>query len=339
MIASALFLLYAQTSGTTASFRGISAVTSQVAWASGTKGTYAITVDGGGKWKVGQVPGTEDLDFRDVQAFDERTAYLMSAGEGDKSRIYKTIDGGAHWMLLLTNSDPEGFFDAIACWDAKHGMVIGDPVDRRFAIYTTNDGQTWRHRPGPASLANEGAFAASGTCLVVMGKSEAWFGTGAARVFHSRNGGGSWNAAQTPLRHDGKGAGVFSLAFRDAQHGLAAGGDYTKPTEDTHNFAITNDGGRTWREPVKDRPRGYRSAVVFVPGTSIAVVTGTSGSEQSQDGGRSWKPLDTQGFNALAFVTNTGWAVGAEGRISRIDITHPVIKRKPAGHGPAVQPK
>lgn len=325
MIAT-LFLLYTQASGVDVSFRGVSAVTSQVAWASGTKGTYAITIDGGANWKTGVVPGAEDLDFRDVQAFDDKLAFLMSAGPGEKSRIYKTTDAGAHWTLQLTNPDPEGFFDAIAFWDEKHGIVMGDPVDRRFAIYTTNDGKRWRHRHGPPSLANEGAFAASGTCLIAMGRYEVWFATGASRVFHSSNRGGSWTVAQTPVRHDGKGAGIFSLAFFDLRHGIAVGGDYTKPAENTGNIALTSDGGRTWKAP-QSRPGGYRSAVMFLRDTKIAVATGTSGSDQSQDGGRTWLPLETKGFNALSFAGRTGWAVGPNGRILRLDLARTAMAK------------
>src|SRR5271156_3991530 len=86
-----------QTSGTTASLRGVSAVNAQVVWASGTAGTYLITRDGGATWRAAQVPGAEKLDFRAVWAFDDGAAFLVSIGTGDQSRIYKTADGGANW--------------------------------------------------------------------------------------------------------------------------------------------------------------------------------------------------------------------------------------------------
>src|ERR1017187_8536066 len=83
-----------QNTTTTASLRGVSAVNANVAWASGTGGTWLRTTDGGAAWTAAKVPGAEDLDFRAVQAVDERTAYLLSIGAGDKSRIYQTTDGG-----------------------------------------------------------------------------------------------------------------------------------------------------------------------------------------------------------------------------------------------------
>ena len=179
----------AQTSRTTASLRGVSAPDAAVVWASGTGGTYLRTLDGGATWHAAVLPGAEDLDFRAVHALDSHTAWLLSSGPGAKSAIFKTSDGGAHWSRLFTNPDAGGFFDALAFWDAQHGIVLGDPVDGQFVILTTdNGGQTWQRRKLPLALPNEGAFAASNSCLAVRGKSEAWFGTGGpsgARVFHS----------------------------------------------------------------------------------------------------------------------------------------------------------
>src|SRR5215471_9315219 len=103
-IFAALFLLLASTaaaaqwrpqqSNTTADLRGLCAVTPWIVWASGTKGTYARTTDGGATWQTGTVSGAANLDFRDVEAFDANTAYLLSIGKDQQSRIYKTTDGG-----------------------------------------------------------------------------------------------------------------------------------------------------------------------------------------------------------------------------------------------------
>src|SRR5919109_5373606 len=136
---------FPQTSRTTARLRGVSAVDAKVAWASGSNGTYLKTVDGGATWQAATVPGAESLDFRDVEAFDASTAYLISIGEGEKSRIYKTTDGGRDWKLQFTNHNPKAFFDAMAFWDADRGIALSDPVDGRFLIIRTSDGgATWK---------------------------------------------------------------------------------------------------------------------------------------------------------------------------------------------------
>ena len=312
-----------QSSNTRASLRGVSAVDARIVFASGSGGTWLVTSDGGVTWPAATVPGAETLDFRGIRAIDARTVYLMSAGSGDKSRIYKTTDAGAHWTLLYTNPDPSGFFDAIAFWDAQHGIVVGDQIQGRAEVLTTDDsGATWQRRSPPPALPNEGSFAASNTCLTLFGKRDAWFATGglgAVRVFHSRDRGLSWSVAATPIRNDGPSAGIFSLAFADLHHGVAVGGDYSKDKEDGHNIAFTSDGGRTWSAPPGSGPNGFRSAVAYVGYRKLWIVaTGTSGSDVWQDGGRAWRPFDSGPYHAMSFATALdGWAVGPQGRIAR----------------------
>ncbi len=311
-----------QLSGTRASLRGISAVSARIAWASGTSGTYLATTDGGVTWRTAAVPGATKLDFRDIHAVDRRTAYLLASGPSDQSRIYKTADAGLDWALQLTNPDPAGFLDAIAFWNTRAGIALGDPVRGEFVILTTADGgQHWTKQHAPPALAKEGAFAASGTCLVVLGKTEAWFATGGpggARVFHSKDRGRTWTVASTPVRNDAATAGIFSLAFRDPSHGIAVGGDYSKPADSRHNIAVTSDGGRTWREPLGAHPNGYRSAAAFVPRAGVWVAAGPSGSDISRDDGEDWTPFDSGAYNAISFAPDgTGWAAGPEGRLAK----------------------
>src|SRR5262249_8879316 len=123
-----------QTIGTQADFRDLCVVSPNVAWVSGTQGTFARTTDGGRSWSGGTVAGADKLDFRDVEAFGETTAYLLSAGAGDASRIYKTGDGGKSWALQFKNAAPEAFFDAIAFWDEQNGIALGDPVTGLFQL-------------------------------------------------------------------------------------------------------------------------------------------------------------------------------------------------------------
>jgi photosystem II stability/assembly factor-like uncharacterized protein/predicted esterase len=337
-VAALLFVLFlasasyaqweSQQSGTTVRLRGVSAVNQMVAWASGDKGTYVRTLDGGKTWTSGHVPGSEELDFRDVDAFSADVAYLLSIGEGEKSRIYKTTDGGLHWTLQFKNTRPTAFFDAMAFWDANHGIAVSDPVDGRFLIITTTDGgATWKEMPGtgmPPALQGEGAFAASGTCISVHGKRDVWFGTGGpngARVFRSADGGRTWKVATTQMS-SGKAAGIFSVVFQDAKQGVIVGGDYEKEREVGNNVAWTSDGGKTWRQVDAKRPSGYRSCVALLRGNKKEhnlIAVGPAGSDFSTDGGKSWSIIGAEGFHSLSFApaSEAGWAVGENGRIAK----------------------
>ena len=316
-----------QQSGTSARFRGISAVSPMVAWASGSGGTYARTTDSGATWQSAVVPGAAQLDFRDVQAVDANTAYLLSIGPGEQSKIYKTTDGGHGWMLQFTNRNPKAFFDAFAFWDARNGIAMSDPVDGRFIlIKTTDGGATWKELPRENSrpaLEGDGGFAASGTCIAVQGKKNVWFGTGGAataRVFRSTDGGETWKAATTPITAGNASSGIFSIAFKDARNGVVVGGDYKKENETGNNVATTTDGGATWSLGKGPRPSGFRSAVAYLAGTRgpMLVAVGPSGSDYSLDSGASWVSLGSTGFHAISFFgLDGGWAVGEGGRIAK----------------------
>jgi photosystem II stability/assembly factor-like uncharacterized protein len=311
-----------QSSGTTARLRGVSAVSATVAWASGSDGVYLKTTDGGAHWRAATVTGAEDLDFRDVEAFDADTAYLLGIGEGERSRIYKTTDGGEHWNLQFTNRNPKAFFDALAFWDADRGVAVSDSVDGRFVIIKTTDGgANWKEVPPeklPPALAGEGAFAASGTCVVTQGRNNVWIATNAARVLSSTDGAETWRVATTPIPSGQPSVGIFSIAFKDARNGVVVGGDYKKEGEARDNVAVTNDGGRTWKPAKGPLPGGFRSAVAYAPGVSILVTVGPSGSDYSLEGGASWAPIRGAGYHALSFArSGVGWAVGEGGRVAR----------------------
>jgi hypothetical protein len=300
-----------------------------IAWASGSGGTYARTTDGGATWHSATVPGASELDFRDVQAVDANSAYLLSIGPGEASKIYKTTDGGRGWTLQFTNEN-SSVFDAFAFWDDRTGIAMSDPVDGRFIlIKTTDGGATWNELPRhklPAAIEGDGGFAASGTCIAVQGKKNVWFGSGGAsvaRVFRSTDGGDTWKAAATPITAGNASSGIFSIVFKDAKNGVIVGGDYKKESEGGNNVATTNDGGGTWTLAKGPRPSGFKSAVAYRPGTRapMLVAVGPSGSDYSVDNGASWVGVNSTGFHAVSFAgPDAGWAVGEGGRIAKFSL-------------------
>ncbi len=332
LAATTLYAQSAQNSNTTENLRGISVVSEKIAWASGTHGTYLRTTDGGHTWQPKQVPGAESLDFRDVEAFNENLAYLLAAGPGDQSRIYKTSDAGKTWAMQFTNGNPKGFFDCMAFWDENHGIAVGDPVpDKsgtpRFELIRTDDGGVhWIALPpeaAPAAIDGEGAFAASGTCIAVQGNKNVWFVTGgkAARVFRSKDRGETWSASDTPITHGPASAGIFSIAFKDGKHGVIAGGDYKEPAKSGPNLAFTNNGGRTWKLFART-PQAYFSAVAFDRSCDRVVATGTTLTINID---RKASKLSDQNLNALG-VSRDGLAIAVGPKGVIVDLSAKVPK-------------
>lgn len=314
-----------QHSGVTARLRGVSAVSERIAWASGSGATVLRTTDGGATWRKLTIT-SDAVDFRDIDAVDAQTAYVLSIGNGPASRIYKTTDAGATWTMQFRNDDQKAFLDAMSFWDANHGIVFGDSIEGQFYILTTeNGGNRWTRVPAsslPRALESEGAFAASGTNIALFGKTHAWIGTGGAakaRVLRTSDGGRTWQVADTPVAA-GQSTGIFSIAFRDAKHGVIVGGDYSKEQQAVDNLAVTSDGGATWK--LVKGLSGFRSVVAYVPGakTPALVAVGPSGGDYSLDDGQTWSPIEGRGFDTFSFVPHkpTGWGAGANGGLGML---------------------
>jgi len=331
-------ILTPQNSGTTQLLDTVSVVNSRVVWAAGFGGTYLLTTDGGTTWKAAVVPGAEELQFRDVQGFSDKVAYLQSVGSSPTDfRIYKTVDGGAAWTMQFQNQNPYAFYDGFAFWSPKGGIAHSDSVNGVFPDLRTTDGKTWQDISSnmPPALVGEFSFAAGGTCIATQGERNAWIATGGsfvARILATRDGGDTWNAYDTPLLSSPS-AGAFTVAFRDPWNGIVGGGDLD-PSDPNHAATATSDdGGKTWtltnyppvtgaiynlsyvrrigRGQDEERDDDYSHTVVVAALTSAA---------WTPDEGETWYSLPgVTGYISVAFASpDAGWLVGLNGTILKI---------------------
>jgi photosystem II stability/assembly factor-like uncharacterized protein len=339
-----------QTSNSTADLRGIHSVGNGVAWASGTNGTVLRTEDGGYVWQSCSIPlGAEHLDFRGVQAFDANTAIVMSSGKGDLSKLYKTTDGCLSWTLVFPNPDsPDGFFDSFYIHSTGHGILLGDPVDNRFALFETSDGgKTWDRDKRDGLVINGkpiDAFAASNSLFVQSSsgymRGFATGGPGGAFLFEAWTH-RDWTRTPIPVETGSESSGVFSLGYRftvprcvDCENPsdyflVAVGGDYTKPDESLGTAAWSTNLGKTW-ERSTSTPHGYRSSVAYDSATKTWITVGPNGTDISTDDGKNWRPLHPNAGLHEAPDADRNWnaislpfVVGPHGRIGKLNPTAP----------------
>ena len=317
--------------GTTAHFRGLSAVSATTAWVSGytpTDGVVMHTTTGGATWQDVSPQGSAGLQFRDIEAFDANRAVAMSIGANATDfRMYVTSDGGQTWNITFVNMEPTAFYDCMTFFDKKRGLAVSDPPDgMHFRVIATDDGGMSWHVTGlqmPEALPGEFAFAASGQCLTSDHGHRAWLGTGGgaqARVFRSNDRGVSWTVAPTPIL-SGPSAGIFAVAFNGQQRGLAVGGDFTLPTASPDNFAHTRDGGLSWNL-LPAAPAEYRSGATWLD-AHTALAVGPSGSDVSENMGSTWRRFDDGSLDTVDCANPTAcWASGSDGRVAYLVRAH-----------------
>lgn len=273
------------------SFRGLSVVDDNTIWASGSRGTIARSIDGGKTFTYTQLKGYEKSDFRDIEAFDEMRAIIMSSGT--PALILKTTDGGQTWKEVFRQNDSAYFLDAMDFWNEKRGMLVGDPINGHFVLLQTNDGgETWQEldtSKTPKAMEGEAVFAASGTSLRCWGKNEYGFVTGGAtsRLFCLK-----WNRKKNKVYNlninQGKAStGTFSFAKSKIMW-LFVGGDFANDTTISKpNFYYSNDLSNEVSSILEtENLNGYKSSIELISdyeknlcGFPTFIATGTTGTQ------------------------------------------------------------
>lgn len=291
--------------------RGLYMVDKDIAWASGTDGIVRKTINGK-DWVSYQDTSFQDLDFRDIHAFNKDEAIIMSSGNGCK--MYKTNDGAKSWQLVYENNTEGVFFDGMDFWDDKNGIAFSDPIDNELFIITTKDGgNSWQKLESisiPKTLKGEAGFAASGTGIICVGDSMVFIGTGGgaiSRVFKSTNRGKTWVATNTKMRA-GEASGIYSMLFVSKHRGVLVGGNYLDSTSIKGNCVVTINGGQTWVD-VQTPPQGYKSCVAD-NGNGVLIATGRTGIDVSFDNGYNWKHILDDAYYSCVLNGNIGWLSG-----------------------------
>jgi len=282
--------------GKPTSIRGLSVVDDNVAWVSGSRGYIGITLNGGKDWTWQQVKGFEKADFRDIEAFSDKNAVIMSSGT--PALVLKTTDVGATWQEKYRNTDTTYFLDAMDFDSPKHGLILGDPINNKFLLLETNDGgETWApFKSPPDALPGEASFAASGTCLRLNRLITIVTGGKVSRIITSPAKQPHWIAVDVPLTNGKQSRGGFSIAYGKHQS-IVVGGDYEKDKLTDSVAYINAESTADFKGNMPEKgPAGFQSAVEFVTNDTF-LATGTPGSNITADGGKTWKQIDTTSYN------------------------------------------
>lgn len=246
--------------------------------------------------------GYEQLDFRDIQAFDALKAVVVNAGS--PAYVLLTLDGGKTWTERYKNTDSAIFMDGMDFWDQKNGIIFGDPILNEMQLLRTQDGGlSWNPISGNLKIKlspGEAGFAASGTTIKTLPGGKVWIATGGtvANIYYADNYAYTWKVFKCPIIQGQSSTGTFAMDFYNENKGIVVGGDYLKDKESLNNVLLTEDGGKSWKKPVKP-VTGYRSGVIYIT-AKLLIATGSSGTDVSTDAGQNWLNISSHGFNVVA---------------------------------------
>lgn len=305
------------TSGTKASFRGLSVVNDNVLWVSGSNGTVGRSTDAGKTWQWQTVKGFEKTEFRDIEAFDSSTALIMAIAE--PAYILRTKDGGQNWQIVYENKNKGMFLDAMDFYNRKHGMVVGDPIDGNFFIAKTEDGgKTWNelsayHRPTADS--GEACFASSGTNIRMKGTHDFVLVSGGISTHVFLN----WQKkVKLPLLQGKESTGANSIAIHKRKI-MIVGGDFNTKDSTYGNFLFSKNAGKKFRTAVNG-PTGYRSCVEYLYKNSW-ITCGLNGVDITNDDGLNFRKISTDGYHVVrkAKKGKRVYLAGGAGRLAVVE--------------------
>jgi len=286
--------------------------------ASGTNGGIYQSTDNGQFWsKITGPENSQSLQFRDIQLLSTGALIVMSAGEGDKSRIYRT-DDGTSWQLQIAGKRAATFYDCLHFINEQKGWLYGDSdKEGLFILATVDGGSHWqRQNLTHTAQAGEGGFASSGTCLNKGQSNNVYIGTGNAvtpRVLIQN--GQNWQSLDTHFP-GGEAAGVFSVQQAD-QWLYTFGGSLKedqRPAEAQRYNLETKQWNRLPKVPLKGAI--YGSGLIYKDNKIKVLIANPQGVGSWEEGAKTWTMLSTNNIWSLACDDQFGCiGVGKDGLV------------------------
>ena len=305
------------------SIRALEVVDEQTVWFAGSKGQYGYTEDGGKHWMVDSIRADTLVPHFRAIAVTKEAVFLLSIGS--PALLYRSANKGEQWDLVYREDHPKAFYDAMAFWDDREGIAMGDPTDGCLSVITTKDGGlSWQKilcDQLPSAEEGEAAFAASNSNLALF-EDDVWMVSGGkrARVFHSSDRGDTWEVNDSPIIEGGDMTGIFTVDFWNERQGIILGGNWEDQNSMVANKARTKDGGSSWHLIADGKEPGYRSCVQYIPngnGDEVMAV-GIPGISYSTDAGSHWRRLSEESYYTLRFANaKVAWLAG-EKKIARM---------------------
>ena len=297
----------AQTSGTTAQLKSVSAVSDQICWVSGT-GVVLRTTDAGTTWINATGSLNSAFGGSNIWGIDGQTALVTGTISGN-AFVYRTSNGGTTWNQVFTQTG--GFINSVQLSGGLNGYMIGDPVGNRWSLWNTGTiGLSW----DSTGIRLDGTGEASWNNGMMISGTRLWFVTNSAtgKIYTSTNSGVSFTTQQTGSTSANYAAIWFNYVFSGM-------------TSSNGSLFYTSNSGSTWTA-INNLPGGTAN-IGGITGKNLRwwVTRNTPSTSiyTSGDNGATWTsqscPSGSYAHIGLGRLSTGGtanvWAVGDAGKI------------------------
>lgn len=249
----------------------------------------------GGQTRVGQECVTNE-SLNSVFFHDNMQGWAV----GTNGIVIKTTDGGEHWDVISTLSGEE--LRSVVFVNELEGTAVGY---EGTVIKTSDGGNTWRVIPMNTT--------ASLRQVMFVSEDEGWIvgNNDTSLVFHTQNGGNTWNLIYSMCREDHWYSSVY---FTSPENGwLIENFYYYGPWFPIRQAYIkhTNDGGATWT--VQDTCDECLLEFTVFADSLTGWCAGDNQVFRTTDGGNTWEASHVEQESIMS-ICNTGknnvWIIG-----------------------------
>ena len=238
----------------------------------------------------------------------------VAGGVGSSPKVYRTTDGGLHWISLPTAGLPY-FLDAIAAKDSLTAFVadVGGPSYNggNAKLYKTTDaGLNWiviDSTGGTAGFYNDIQFSKSNPQFGIAMSDPANGAGGPFILNKTTDGGNTWVQTNPPGVTNSFGLYYVSYPIDPMAYGFAS----VNLSLGFMTSYTTNNGGTTWILGNGDIPVSNWGDIVFNDDKQHGVMLGNDwpNIRLSSNGGMDWTTLNTNtdlgGFSTASWVSGT----------------------------------
>jgi len=264
-------------------------------------GVVVKTTDGGQTWNetILEQPGVALIRINGLAFVDSETGYAVGRGQSNDAIMFKTTDGGRTWSfsrIAGLKQTPTCIFMADAETGWMGGSTSVDPGDDEDEsepggpsdlMATTDGGKTWQSQVRlPVTIYD----------LQFLDKLMGWASGSNGAIYHTTNGGLSWDKQRTELEPGeaftipgSEGAKKFDMngiSFIDADHGYAVA--RSREEEDTGRVLGTSNGGEVWAKQRIVADSGARDICFLDTNEGWILTDKGSYIYHTVDGNRTW---------------------------------------------------